>query len=163
VNQGHRTLGFHLTGDRTSTAHKKIMKTNAEEYSEASISSSLQRGESTMAYNSYYMESLSYGTAATSLDIKECEAIQRPVANTILPKMGVNRNSSSNVVFGTNKHGGLCLDHLAEVQGFAQLQYLIGSLRTQDTTGDLYHMLLEYTQLECGTDTPIMEAQFTRY
>jgi hypothetical protein len=26
VNQVHRTLGFHLTGDGTSTAHKKIMK-----------------------------------------------------------------------------------------------------------------------------------------
>jgi hypothetical protein len=24
-------------------------------------------------------------------------------------------------------------------------------------------MLLEYTQLECGTDTPILEAEFTRY
>jgi hypothetical protein len=66
-------------------------------------------------------------------------------------------------VFGTSKYGGLGLDHLAAVQGFAQLQYLIGSLRTQDTTGDLYQMLLEYTQPECGTDTPILEAEFTRY
>jgi hypothetical protein len=30
VNQGHRTLGFHLIGYRTSTAHKKIMKTKAK-------------------------------------------------------------------------------------------------------------------------------------
>jgi hypothetical protein len=30
VNQGHRTLGFHLTGDGTSSAHKKIMKTKAK-------------------------------------------------------------------------------------------------------------------------------------
>jgi hypothetical protein len=27
----------------------------------------------------------------------------------------------------------------------------------------LYQMLLEYTQLECGTDTPILEADFTTY
>jgi hypothetical protein len=31
--QGHRTLGFHLTGDGTSSAHKKIMKCKAKEYS----------------------------------------------------------------------------------------------------------------------------------
>jgi hypothetical protein len=55
------------------------------------------------------------------------------------------------------------MDHMAAVQGVAQLQYLIGSLRTQDNTGDLYQMLLEYTQLECGTDTPILEADFTTY
>jgi hypothetical protein len=53
VNQVHHTLGFHLTGDGTSTAHKKIMKIKAKGYSEAIISGSLQRGESTMAYNSY--------------------------------------------------------------------------------------------------------------
>jgi hypothetical protein len=73
VNQRHRTLGFHLTGDGKSTAHKKIMKTKAKGYSEAIISSSLQRGESAMAYNLYYMANISYGTAATSLNIKECE------------------------------------------------------------------------------------------
>jgi hypothetical protein len=126
-----------LTGDGTSTAHKKIMKTKTKKYSEAIISSSLKRGESAMAYNSYYMTSLSYGTAATSLDILECEAIQRSVVNAILPKMGVNRNTARTVVFGTSKYDRLGLDHLVAVQGFAQLQYLLGSLRTQDTTGDL--------------------------
>jgi hypothetical protein len=123
----------------------------------------LNRGEGLLSYNSYYIASLSYGTAATSLDIKECEDIKRPVVNTILPKMGINRNTARSVVFGTIKYGRLGLDHLAAVQGFGQLQYLIGSLRTQDTTGDLYQMLLEYTQLECGTATPILETNFDRY
>jgi hypothetical protein len=31
ATQGHRTLGFHLTGDGTSSAHKKIMKLKATE------------------------------------------------------------------------------------------------------------------------------------
>jgi hypothetical protein len=78
-------------------------------------------------------------------------------------KMGINRNTSRSVVFRTRKYGGLGLDHLAVVQGFGQLQYLIGSLRTKYTTGDLYQILLEYTQLECGTATPILEANFARY
>jgi hypothetical protein len=109
------------------------------------------------------MASLSYGTETTSLEIKECEEIQRPVVNAILPKMGINRNTTRSVVLGTSKYGGLGLDHLAAVQGFGQLQYLIGSLRTQDTTDDPYQMLLEYTQLECGTATLILEANFDRY
>jgi hypothetical protein len=153
MNQGHRTLGFHLTGDGTSTAHKKIMKTKAKGYSESIISSSLQRGESAMAYNSYYMESISYGTAATSLNYKECEEIQRP-------ENGNKQKYSAKRGFRTSKYVGLGMDHLDVVQGFAQLQYLIGSLRPHDTTGDLYQILLEYTQLECGTDTPILQADF---
>jgi hypothetical protein len=109
------------------------------------------------------MASISYDTAATSLTYKECEEILRPVVNAILPKMGININTARTVVFGTSKYGVLGLDHMYVVQGFAQLQYLIGSLRTQDTMGDLYQMLLEYTQLECDTDTLILEADFTTY
>jgi hypothetical protein len=103
VNQGHRTLGFHLTGDGTSSAHKKIMNIKAKGYSEAITSGSLQRGEIAIAYNSYYMASIYYGTAETSLTYKECEEIQRPVVNAILPKMGINRNTARTVVFGTSK------------------------------------------------------------
>jgi hypothetical protein len=58
--------------------------------------------------------------------------------------MGINRNTALSVVFGTSKYGGLDLNHLDTVQGFGHLQYLIGSVRTQDTTGDLYQILLEY-------------------
>jgi hypothetical protein len=64
------------------------MKTKAKEYSGAITNSSLQRGESSMAYNLYCMASLSYGTSATSLDVKECEEIQRPVVNAFLLKNG---------------------------------------------------------------------------
>jgi hypothetical protein len=92
------------------------MKTKAKEYSEAIIISSLQRGERSIVYNSYYTTSLSYGTAVISLDVKECEAIQRPVVNVILPKMGVHKNVTRNVVFGTSTYGGLGLDHLAAVR-----------------------------------------------
>jgi hypothetical protein len=71
ATQGHITLGFHLTGDGTSSSHKKIMKCKAKEYSEAIISSTLNGGEGLLAYNSYYMTILSYGTEATSLNIKD--------------------------------------------------------------------------------------------
>jgi hypothetical protein len=52
VSQGHRTLGFHLCGDRTSRAHKNAMQEKAIKYGEAIKSISLQRGECAMAYNS---------------------------------------------------------------------------------------------------------------
>jgi hypothetical protein len=59
ATQGHITLGFHLTVDGTSSAHKKIMKCKAKEYSDAIISSTLNREEGLLAYSSYYMEILS--------------------------------------------------------------------------------------------------------
>jgi hypothetical protein len=162
VNQGHRTLGFHLTGYGTSTSDRKIMKKNQKDTVKQS-SAAACNGEKVpwrtipITWQAYHMARQRHHLLTKS------EEIQRPVVNAILPKMGINRNTARTVVFGTSKYGGLGLDHLSAVQGFAQLQYLIGSLRTQDTTGDLYQMLLEYTQLECGTDTTILEADFTMY
>jgi hypothetical protein len=77
--------------------------------------------------------------------------------------MGINRNTARSVVFGTRKYVELGIYHLATAQGFGELQYFIESIRTQDTTDDLFQMLLEYTQLECGTATPITEENFGRY
>jgi hypothetical protein len=68
-------------------------------------------GECAMAYNSCYMASFCYGTAATSLHMEECKEIQKPPVNAILPKMGINQNTKIEVVFGTTKYGGLGLTH----------------------------------------------------
>jgi hypothetical protein len=116
VSKGHRTLGFHLCGDGSSRTHKKVMQKKAIKYGEAIMSIPLKIGEFAMAYNICYMESLGCGVAATSPRMEECEAIQKPPVNTILPKMGKNRKTARDVVFGTTKYGGLGLSYLASVQ-----------------------------------------------
>jgi hypothetical protein len=103
-----------------------------------------------MAYNSFYMPRLGYGTPATTLTKKDCEEIQIHVVNAILPKMGIARSAPRAIIFGTAQFGGLGLTHLTELQGHTKLQYLLGHLRCGDKNGRLIQMLLEYTQLECG-------------
>jgi hypothetical protein len=82
----HRTLDFHLQGDIKSDSHKKVMREKVEAYGEAISGSLLQRGESSTAYNYYYMPSIACGTPATTLSFKECDDLQKPVVNAILPK-----------------------------------------------------------------------------
>jgi hypothetical protein len=106
-----------------------------------------------MAYNSFYMPSVGYGTPAMTLTKKDCEEIQRPVVNEILPKMGISRSAPRAVVFGTAQFGGFGLTHLTAFQGHTILQYRLGHLIYGYATGRLIQMLLEYTQLErwcCG-------------
>jgi hypothetical protein len=71
--------------------------------------------------------------------------------------MGINRKSARAVVFGTAQFGGLGLDHLATLQWHSRLQYLLGYLCCGDHTDQLMRMLIEYTQLECGTMENILE------
>jgi hypothetical protein len=110
--EGHRTLGFFMTGDGTSNEHKRVLKEKGLAYEMAIINSTLQRGECSMAYGAYYLPSLAYGTPATTLSYKECEDVQRAVVAAILPKMGIVRNAARKVVFGTAKYCGMGLDHL---------------------------------------------------
>jgi hypothetical protein len=54
--EGHRTLGFQISGDGKCNAQKKAMKEKAILYGEAIRSSTMWRGESSMAYNAFYMQ-----------------------------------------------------------------------------------------------------------
>jgi hypothetical protein len=89
------------------------MKEKAILFGEAIMSSTIWRGESGMAYNAFFMPSMGYGTPVTTLTKKDCEEIQRPVVNAILPKMGIARTAPRSVVFETAQFGGLGLTHLA--------------------------------------------------
>jgi hypothetical protein len=85
--EGHRTLGFFMTGDGTSNEQKRVMNEKGLAYAMAIRDSNLQRGECSMAYGAYYLPSLTYGTPATTLSYKECEDVQRAVITAILPKL----------------------------------------------------------------------------
>jgi hypothetical protein len=57
------------------------------------------------------MPIISYNTLATTLSFKECDDLQKPVVNVILPKMGITSKPPRAVVFGTARYGGIGLDH----------------------------------------------------
>jgi hypothetical protein len=96
------------------------MKEKRLAYAMAIINSTLQHGEFSMAYGTYYLPSLAYGTPATTLSYKECEDFQRAVVAVILPKMGIVRNAARKVVFGSAKYCSLGLDHLATIQNYSR-------------------------------------------
>jgi hypothetical protein len=77
--------------------------------------------------------------------------------------MGISRKAPRGVVFGKAQYVGLGLEHLADYQGHIRLQYLMGHLRCNSTTGKLMRSMLDYTQLECGGTGNILEQDYGRY
>jgi hypothetical protein len=139
------------------------MMEKASLYTIAIQHSSIWKGESGLVYNSFYLPSIGYRNPATTLTQQECYNIQKPVINAILPKMGISRKAHRSVVFGTSQFGGLGLDHLTAYQRHSRLQYLMGHLRCNITTGKLMRSMLDYTQLECGCTGNILEQDYGRY
>jgi hypothetical protein len=95
-----------MTGHGTFSAHKKVMTKKSSLYTIAIQHSSVWKGESGLAYNSFYLPSTGYGTPAKTLTQQECYNIQKPVVNAILPKMGISRKAHISIVFGTSQFGG---------------------------------------------------------
>jgi hypothetical protein len=60
------------------------MTEKAALYATAIRYSSLWKGESVLAYNSFYLSLLGYGTPAKTPTQQECYNIQKPVVNAIL-------------------------------------------------------------------------------
>jgi hypothetical protein len=162
-NEGHGTLGFFVIGYGTCSAHKKVMTEKVSLYATSIQCSSVWKGESGLAYNSFYLPSIGYGSPAITLTQQECYNIKKPVVNAILPKMGISRKARRSVVFCTAQFGGLGLEHLAAYQGHSRLQYLIGHLRCNSTTGKLMRSMLDYTQLECVCTGNVLEQDYGRY
>jgi hypothetical protein len=73
--EGHRTFGFQISGDCNCIAQKKAMKEKSILFGQAIRSSTMWRGESDMAYNTFNMPSLGYGTPAMTLTKQDCEEI----------------------------------------------------------------------------------------
>jgi hypothetical protein len=84
--------------------------------------------------------------------------MQKPVVNSILPKMGIKRKAARAVVFGTSEHEGLGLNNITTVHLYGQLQYIIGSIRCNDTTGQIARMMLE-----CGCIGNVFEQDYEQY
>jgi hypothetical protein len=163
ITEGHRTLGFFMTGDGTFNEHKRFMKEKGMAYAMAVRNSTLQRGECSMAYGTYYVSSLTYGTPATTLSYNECEDVQRAVVAAILSKMGIVRNAARKVVFGSAKYCGLGRNHLETIQNYSRLQYLIGHIRSKSITSKLIRQQLDYTQLEIGCSAQVLGQDYNRY
>jgi hypothetical protein len=77
--------------------------------------------------------------------------------------MGITRKAPRAVVFGRARCGGIGLYHIVAVQIHDQLQYLLGHLRCQDTTGQRIHMIMEFTQMECGCTDNVLEQSYKQY
>jgi hypothetical protein len=157
------TLGFHLNGDGTSTGYKRVMIEKIKLHSKEIDSSTLWKSEASLAYNAFYMKIMVYGKPATSLSYQECDDMHKPIVNSILPKIGINRKAARAVVFGTSQYGWLGLYHLATSHLYAQLQYLLGSIRCNETTGQLARMMLEFAKLECGCTGNVLEQDYEWY
>eukprot|EP00957_Ditylum_brightwellii_P141426 10775080-Ditylum_brightwellii.AAC.1 len=59
-------------------------------------------------------------------------------------KLGFNRNSPCEIIYGSAKYGGLHFHHLYLEQGYLAIKHLIGHLREETIVGAQIMLMLSY-------------------
>ena len=124
---------------------------------------SISRQQAYMIHSIHYKPGITYALQHTRFTSVQCEDLQKPVVNALLPKMGFSRKMARAVVYGPRRLGGLEFIHIETEQFCLQLQYLVKCL-SQSTlqTREYLHLTAAYQQY-LGTKTQFFNQEPTRF
>ena len=119
----------------------------------------LSKKEAHMAYFGILHAKVGYAMGVSTFSESDLATLQWKADSAYKPKIGLNRNFPREVFHGPSDYGGLSNISLYSMQGFKQIQLLIGSIRNQDEASKLILASLQYEQIESGYITPLLSAQ----
>ena len=116
-----------------------------------------------MIYVFRYCPVVFYCLPLTYFTTSQCNAIQSPFLNVLLPKLRINQHIKRYIVWGPWKYGGLSLAHMATEQIARSTESLIGHVRAKTATGTTFVIACGAYQLYLGIQTPFFLTQLSSY
>jgi len=126
-------------------------------------SSAIHKEAALWSYFLYFLPKLTFPLMAMTFTEAQCNQIQSPALNALLPKLHINRKTARSIVHGPLLYGGLNLPHLYTSQGLHQLKFLLGHPRAQDKTSKLIIIGHEYVQLLVGMTENFLNIDYSTY
>jgi hypothetical protein len=117
----------------------------------------MTRYEAATAYWTMWLPSITFGFSSTTMNYRQLDAIQKPMIDAILPKMGYSSKMTRDVVFRPRKYLGMGLHHLGPEQGVQQTLLLLKHIRANQQLSTLLRIGLSWFQLHAGINQQILE------
>jgi hypothetical protein len=155
----HKTLGCLRTLDGNESIQFRFLLEKSKDWAALLQKRYLSRQEAWMVYHTYYMPQVLYSIMPTNMTKVQCDSIQSPVINAILPLLGFNRHTARDIIFGPTKYGGLGMLDLHTELYTRKREQIISHTRDPDSSiGKLCIINLGYLQLIIGKSTPYLES-----
>ena len=103
VQDAERLLGDRLALDGDDEAEFSFRSSQANALAGKVASSPFPRYDAELIYREWWISSIGYCLTITQFTAKQCDKIQQPEYNSILPKMGFNKHFPRAVIFGPLK------------------------------------------------------------
>jgi hypothetical protein len=156
-SQAHRYLGLWNSPSLSMTANKKALAETAKNYSHRLFKSGLSTHEVWLAYFACFVPAMVFTFPVCSFTKIELTTLQKNPVRATLARLGLNRNISRDIVFGSALYGGVGLLDLFVEQGIAQLQLLLRHLRAETTQGSLMLIGLSWWHLVAGFSSSLWD------
>ena len=161
--RSHRTIGCHVNPANTMTQQKTILQRKSDAAADILTTNRLTKTDTQVYYTSFYLPSITYPLAVTSLTEVECNDIQNKFMQQIVRHCGYNKHMKMEIRYAPKTYGGAGFRTLYVEQGIAQLQMAIKHLRNpQGQPGKMLHIALSWAQAYIGTSSFIWASPHTQ-
>ena len=163
TKEAHLTLGVWKSLSGNLQKQYEHLQKKSTTWTSSMIAAPLTKDEAFLSFTRIYIPSLCYGLGTCFFSPADLRRIQRPAVNAILPKMGYNRHTPRDVVFGPRSLGALGLPDLVFEQGVQQLQFLGRHLRSPTSPlRSLFQIAVEWFRMLSGyTTCPLATPQLS--
>ena len=119
--------------------------------------SRLDRCSGYHAYHALWLAKYRYSAEVVCFSNRQMKMIERKIVGPSLSAAGYSYKMPRTVVFGLEKFGGMGWDNPYSVTILEKVKIILGSIRRQDTVGQLLQIQLTWLQLVTGSRTPVLE------
>ena len=151
---GHRLLGVRLAADGNFNDEYTHRCQQAQTQAGRLLNSTATPHDAYMIYTFRYCPALFYCLRVTYFTQKECDKIQAPFMNVLLPKLRINRHIKRAVVWGPPRFGGLGFKDMSTEQLVQGTEHAIKHIRSATATGRTFIVTASAYQLYLGTNRP---------
>ena len=151
-------LGFNLCPTGNQLPHFESTSNKIRELCVTATGAHLTEGETQQLLLQRLVPKLLYALHGTSFSRKQCGQINSIIRRTVLPRLRLNRNFPSAVLYGPMEYGGLEFPETYTLQDQVQLDYLIKQLWWDKVVANDFLVALDSVQMCSGFVMSILEA-----
>lgn len=122
-------LGFNLCPDGNQLPHFDATLEKIQSLCNAVVGTYLTERETWQLVRQRLIPKLAYALHGTSFSLQQCAQINKSIRPVIVPRLRINRNFPTPLLYGPLEFGGLEFPDTATLQDQVQLDYLIKQLR----------------------------------
>ena len=107
-------------------------------------------------YYAYYLPSVGYAVACSSLTYAQLDRVQQKAMHIIITKCRYNRYTKRKIIYGPLEFGGANFCHLYLQQGVGLVTSFLQNWRNNSVTGRRLRCALSWTQMTAETSQSIL-------